>query len=112
MPQVQPKDWQPRTASVMTRRVSEQVRDADGDSSPIEKPRLLGMKPTPVLQHLPRIADMVLLQTLYVRGYASRRLATSVGVLHVLEAKGSGDLPPILVLHGLSASGQYYENLM
>lgn len=80
----------------------------------IPKPKVLlkGIRPTPVLQHLPRIADLVLLQTLYVRGYISRRVPTSVGALHVLEAQGDGDLPPILVLHGLSASGQYYENLM
>jgi pimeloyl-ACP methyl ester carboxylesterase len=94
----------------MTSKVNEGA--SDEVSSAIEKPPLLGPRPTPVLQHLPRLADMVLLQTLYVRGYASRRLPTSVGVLHALEAKGAGDLPPVLVLHGLSASGQYYENLM
>jgi pimeloyl-ACP methyl ester carboxylesterase len=73
---------------------------------------LKGIRPTPVLQHLPRLADRVLLQTLYVRGYVSRRVKTSVGVMHALEAQGEGSLPPIIVLHGLSASGQYYENLM
>jgi pimeloyl-ACP methyl ester carboxylesterase len=80
----------------------------------VPKPKVVlkGMRPTPVLQHLPRIADLVLLQTLYVRGYTSRRVKTSVGTLHVLQAEGDGTLPPILVLHGLSASGQYYENLM
>jgi pimeloyl-ACP methyl ester carboxylesterase len=71
-----------------------------------------GMRPTPVLQHLPRIADRFLLRSLYLRGYVSRRLPTSVGTLHALEAKGTGTLPPVLVLHGLSAAGQYYENLM
>lgn len=54
----------------------------------------------------------MLLQSLYLRGYASRRLHTSVGALHALEAKGQGSLPPVVVLHGLSAAGQYYENLM
>jgi pimeloyl-ACP methyl ester carboxylesterase len=65
-----------------------------------------------VLHHLPRLADRVLLQSLYLRGYASRWLRTSVGALHVLEAKGYGTLPPLILLHGLSAAGQYYENLM
>ena len=71
-----------------------------------------GIRATPVLHHLPRLADRVLLQSLYLRGYVSRRLPTSVGALHALEAKGTGKLPPIIVLHGLSAAGQYYENLM
>ncbi len=65
-----------------------------------------------MLQHLPRIADRFLLQSLYLRGYVSRRVPTSVGACHALEAEGGGTLPPILVLHGLSAAGQYYENLM
>jgi len=67
---------------------------------------------TPVLHHLPRIADRVLLNGLRLKGYRSRKVGTSVGALHVLEAEGKGPLPPIVVLHGLSASGQYYENLM
>lgn len=70
------------------------------------------IRSTPVLHHLPRLADRVLLQSLYLRGYVSRRIPTSVGVMHSLEAPGGGDLPPVLILHGLSAAGQYYENLM
>ena len=69
-------------------------------------------KRTPVLHHLPRLADRVLLQGMKLRGYSSRRLHTSVGVLHVLERAGKGTLPPVVVLHGLSASGQYYESLL
>lgn len=65
-----------------------------------------------MLSQLPRLADRVLLQGLKLRGYRSRKVETSVGVLHALEAEGGGDLPPVVVLHGLSASGQYYENLM
>lgn len=65
-----------------------------------------------MLSHLPHLADRVLLQSLKLRGYRSRRVKTSVGTLHALEADGQGDLPPVVVLHGLSASGQYYENLM
>jgi len=65
-----------------------------------------------VLSHLPHIADRFLLQGLKLRGYRSRKVRTSVGVLHALEAEGRGGLPPVVVLHGLSAAGQYYENLM
>lgn len=65
-----------------------------------------------MLQHLPRIADRFLLQSLHLRGYVSRRVPTTVGACHALVAEGRGALPPILVLHGLSAAGQYYENLM
>ncbi len=70
------------------------------------------IRATPVLQHLPRLADRVLLQSLYLRGYSSRRLRTSVGSMHALECEGRGSLPPVVILHGLSAAGQYYENLM
>ncbi len=65
-----------------------------------------------MLSRLPHLADRVLLQGLKLRGYRSREVQTSVGVLHALEADGQGDLPPIVVLHGLSAAGQYYENLL
>ncbi|MBX3269090.1 MAG: alpha/beta hydrolase [Sandaracinaceae bacterium] len=65
-----------------------------------------------MLSQLPRLADRVLLEGLKLRGYRSVRVPTSVGKLHAIEARGGGDLPPIVVLHGLSAAGQYYENLM
>lgn len=76
-------------------------------------PRTRGrIRATPVLQHLPRLADRFLLQSLYLRGYTSRHVPTSVGRVHSLECEGRGKLPPIVILHGLSAAGQYYENLM
>ena len=71
-----------------------------------------GTRRTPVLHHLPRLADRLILGGLRFRGYTSRRLPTSVGMLHALEAKGGGELPPVLVLHGLSAAGQYYESVL
>ncbi|MGE0786291.1 MAG: alpha/beta fold hydrolase [Sandaracinaceae bacterium] len=69
-------------------------------------------KKTPILHRLPMLADRLLLQGLKLRGYTSRKVPTSVGALHVLEAEGGGALPPVVVLHGLSASGQYYDSLM
>ncbi len=65
-----------------------------------------------MLSHLPYLADRVLLEGLKLRGYRSRRVRTSVGTMHALEADGRGDLPPVVILHGLSAAGQYYENIM
>jgi pimeloyl-ACP methyl ester carboxylesterase len=67
---------------------------------------------TPLLHHLPHIADRVLLQGLRLFGYRTRNVETSVGTMHAIEARGRGELPPVVFLHGLSASGQYYENLM
>ncbi|MCZ7686941.1 MAG: hypothetical protein M5U28_52650 [Sandaracinaceae bacterium] len=52
------------------------------------------IRATPVLQHLPRLADRVLLQSLYLRGYSSRRLRTSVGSMHALECEGAGRCRP------------------
>jgi len=49
---------------------------------------------------------------MHLRGYRTRRVPTSVGTLHALEARGRGALPPVVVLHGLSAAGQYYESLL
>lgn len=40
---------------------------------------------------------------LRLRGYRSLRVARAHGGLHVLAAHGRGDLPPVLLLHGLSS---------
>lgn len=40
-----------------------------------------------------------------MRGFESRDIPTSVGISHVLEAKGQGSLPPLVLLHGFGASG-------
>jgi pimeloyl-ACP methyl ester carboxylesterase len=65
-----------------------------------------------MLHHLPRIADRAILEWLRLRGYQSRFVPTSTGRIHTLEAQGGGSLSSVLVLHGLSASAQLYENLM
>lgn len=51
-------------------------------------------------------------QSLRLTGFQSRRLATAVGRVHVLEASGRGTLPPLVLLHGLSASAAHYRSLM
>lgn len=98
-----PESFSDFVSSRMRREAAE--RDTERGGPP-------GPRRTPVLHHLPRLADRFLLQSLRLRGYRSRRLHTSIGTLHALEADGEGTLPPVVVLHGLSASGQYYENLM
>lgn len=65
-----------------------------------------------MLCHLPDLADQLHLASLKARGYLCGHVSTSVGEVHVLSAPGRGKLPPVLVLHGLSAAGQYYESLM
>jgi pimeloyl-ACP methyl ester carboxylesterase len=39
------------------------------------------------------------------KGVDTRYVNTSAGPIHVYDAKGNGNLPPIVVLHGIAASG-------
>lgn len=39
-------------------------------------------------------------------------LTTSVGRVHVLDVRGRGRLPPVVLLHGLSAAGVHYVPLL
>lgn len=61
---------------------------------------------------IPDLGAQFLTRKLRAKGYTSRRLRTSVGRVHALEAQGGGGLPPVLVLHGLSANGATYESLL
>lgn len=47
-----------------------------------------------------------------VQGYGHRSVPTSVGAVHVLEKRGGGPLPPIVLLHGLSAAGVHYYRVL
>lgn len=47
-----------------------------------------------------------------VQGYGHRSIATSVGKIHVLEKSGDGPLPPVVLLHGLSAAGVHYYRML
>ena len=58
------------------------------------------------------LTDLVARATLQVQGYQSRKVATSAGRIHVLEADGRGNLPPIVLLHGLSSAGAHYLPLL
>jgi pimeloyl-ACP methyl ester carboxylesterase len=47
-----------------------------------------------------------------LRGYESRHVATSVGRIHVLEARGSGPLPTLALLHGISSASVHFVRLL
>ena len=55
--------------------------------------------------------DKVALQALRLQGYRSRRVSTSKGRVHVLEAHGHGSLPPLVLLHGFSSSGVHFHTI-
>jgi pimeloyl-ACP methyl ester carboxylesterase len=57
-------------------------------------------------EHLAR-TSLCLLQ-----GYSGRLISTSVGRVHVLETVGKGNLPPLVLLHGLSAAGVHFFPLL
>lgn len=54
---------------------------------------------------MPSVAERAARRYLRMRGFTSRDIPTSVGTAHVLEAEGSGPLPPLVLLHGFGASG-------
>ena len=49
---------------------------------------------------------------LQLGGYSSYPVETSDGVIHVLEAEGRGDLPPVVLLHGISSAGAHFLPLL
>ena len=49
---------------------------------------------------------------LRLRGFKSHAIETGAGRLHVYDVPGGGDLPPILLLHGLGSCAQDYAQLI
>jgi pimeloyl-ACP methyl ester carboxylesterase len=49
---------------------------------------------------------------LWLRGFRSRHVDTSVGKVHVLDAPGTGDGPPVVILHGISASSSAFWTVL
>jgi len=58
------------------------------------------------------MADHLLLAGLTIQGIRSLKVETSVGRMHVLDMQGTGDLPPVVLLHGLSAASVYFGSLL
>lgn len=52
---------------------------------------------------LARVSDAALYATLRARGFRSRWIGTGLGPVHVLDAKGRGPRPTVLLLHGLGS---------
>jgi pimeloyl-ACP methyl ester carboxylesterase len=50
--------------------------------------------------------------SLHLIGYQSRMIPTSVGRVHVLDGRGDGTLPTVVLLHGFSAAAIHYATLM
>ncbi len=47
-----------------------------------------------------------------MRGHRSRWVDTEVGRVHLLDIRGRGTLPPVVILHGFSAAGAHYAPLI
>lgn len=58
-----------------------------------------------------RAADSLLRARLRAKGYVSEPVATRLGHVQLLRARGDGLHPPLVVLHGLAAAGHYYESV-
>ena len=48
-------------------------------------------------------------RTLQWRGFKSRHVHTSVGKLHLLDGRSTGELPPILIFHGVNSRATNYR---
>lgn len=55
-----------------------------------------------------RIGDGLLRTQLKLGGFESRFVDTKAGRMHAMVARGGGDLPPFVVLHGFAAASHYY----
>ena len=59
-----------------------------------------------------RTSNRVARRYLMMRGFTRKEVQTDIGTLHLMEAKGRGPLPPLVMLHGLSAAGVHYGPLL
>lgn len=50
--------------------------------------------------------------SLALYGYHSHRVPTPAGRIHVLEARGRGPLPPVVLLHGIASAGMHLIPLL
>jgi pimeloyl-ACP methyl ester carboxylesterase len=46
------------------------------------------------------------------KGFVSREVATSVSRIHIHDKKGDGTLPPLVLLHGITASGTTWAPML
>ncbi len=51
-------------------------------------------------------------RALSLAGFRSTTVPTSVGGVHLLDAEGTGDLPPVIIVHGLGSAGLHFAAMM
>lgn len=61
---------------------------------------------------LTNLTNQVARTSLQINGYKSRRVTTSAGRMHVLDARGQGQLPPVVLFHGISSAGFHFLPLL
>jgi pimeloyl-ACP methyl ester carboxylesterase len=61
---------------------------------------------------VPVLTDRLALTSLQLQGYRRRKVGTSVGDVHIVEAEGDGSLPPLVLLHGFSSAGVHFYPLL
>jgi pimeloyl-ACP methyl ester carboxylesterase len=61
---------------------------------------------------MPSLTERLALRSLTLTGWRSRYVRTSVGRMHLVEARGAGPHPPIVVLHGFGAASVNYVPLL
>lgn len=58
------------------------------------------------------VADRAAIALLRLQGVTSRTVPTPAGAVHVLDAPGSGPLPPLVLLHGLGSAAADHAPLL
>jgi pimeloyl-ACP methyl ester carboxylesterase len=61
---------------------------------------------------VPVLYDRFVVTALALQGHRRRKIATSVGDLHLLDAPGKGRLPPLVLLHGISSAGAHFYPML
>jgi pimeloyl-ACP methyl ester carboxylesterase len=61
---------------------------------------------------LTKLTTQLARQSLKIHGYRSHRVRTSAGRVHVLDARGHGPLPPVVLFHGISSASIHFLPLL
>jgi pimeloyl-ACP methyl ester carboxylesterase len=59
-----------------------------------------------------RVAEHMTRLALWTKGYRSNRVDTAAGRVHYMVRKGGGELPPVVLLHGLGSAGAHFGPLL
>ena len=64
------------------------------------------------MSSLIQMSTEVARRRLNLMGFRSRWVDSSQGCLHLLDAEGTGDAPPVVLLHGLSSSAVHFAPIL